>query len=147
CSPLTRSDSGCNRLEFQSPKFNQDLQRKVAFNLHSAVKLQHATIFPIARSNVYDRTKNGASHFKQVASNITRLASCLGLIPRTKPRRTGGWRIAAVLRDVPLEHAKNMVIPDDVFLPVGTGLQSFRVSVQKSNRLGAIRDQYHRRFV
>jgi|SRR5580704_1741424 hypothetical protein len=55
-------------------------------------------------------------------------ASFLRLILRTKPGRTRGPLIATVLRDVPLEDAKNMVIPNDMFLPIGTFLQSFWVS-------------------
>jgi len=55
-------------------------------------------------------------------------ASFLRLILRTKPGRTRGRLIASVFRDVPLKDAKNMVIPNDTFLPVGTFLQSFRVS-------------------
>ena len=74
-------------------------------------------------------------------------ASFLRLILRTKPRRTRGWLITAVLRDVLLENAINMVIPDEMFLPVGTILQSFRVSAYYGDSLGAIRDQHHGRFV
>jgi hypothetical protein len=55
-------------------------------------------------------------------------ASVLRLILRTKPGRTRGRLIAAVLRDVPLEDAVNMVIPHDMFLPVRTFPQGFRVS-------------------
>ena len=57
-----------------------------------------------------------------------RLRSALKSILRTKPGRTRGRLIAAVLRDVPLEYAKNMVIPNDMLLPIGTFLQSFWVS-------------------
>lgn len=55
-------------------------------------------------------------------------ASFLRLIFRTEPGRTRGRLIAAVLRDVPLEDAMNMVIPHDMLLPVRTFLQRFRVS-------------------
>ena len=48
--------------------------------------------------------------------------SFLRFILRNKPRRTRGWLITGVLRDIPLENAINMVIPHDMFLPVGTVL-------------------------
>ena len=52
----------------------------------------------------------------------------LRFILRDKARQTRGWLITAVLRDVPLENTINMVIANDMFLPVGTLLHSFRVS-------------------